>query len=338
MLIFDDSALPDRIDNIEIVNRVGRREITHVFHDVDGTHSLIRDWPPVMGLTLLTVIENGLPKGFDSDECVRRLIKLVGAKSSAETDRFCVESAGLSALTQMEWAIRCAVEEGTIPPEALDMDEYAMAVNSRIIREIWDGKELFDDIREPAKFKHYLKENTPKLFRVYEKVLNGACRDRNIAIALNNPESMRVKGSLEFMEHLRDLGAKNYFVTGAVIDFDKDGKPCGGMYDEVCAVGFEIGAGKTAEAIYGSTWDEKIPKDKVMEGICEREGIDPSSVLVVGDGRSEIASGVKMGAVTISRLTPSAVRSRELHRELSVNIIVSDYKSGNFLNLFSSNL
>ena len=47
------------IKNAEIVNKIGKREITHVFHDIDGTHSLIRQWHPVMSVTLeYTILEN----------------------------------------------------------------------------------------------------------------------------------------------------------------------------------------------------------------------------------------------------------------------------------------
>ncbi|MBN1553496.1 MAG: hypothetical protein JXA11_02030, partial [Phycisphaerae bacterium] len=116
MLFITDENVPDQFDNVEILRRVGRRGITHVFHDIDGTHSLIRDWPPVMSLTLHTVIFEGLPDGYDSPDNVRRLVEIVGAQPLEETDRFCVESAGLSALTQMEWAIRRAVEAGSIDP------------------------------------------------------------------------------------------------------------------------------------------------------------------------------------------------------------------------------
>ena len=332
-LYIDDSSFPDNIDNIEIINRFGKREITHVFHDIDGTHSLIRDWPPVMSLTLHSVIENGLPNGYDSDESIEKLIKRVGEKPLYETDKFCVESAGLSALTQMEWAIRRAVSEGSILLPC--MDENACRVNLEIIERIWAGDELFDDIYEPPFLKEYLKIHTPRLFFVYEKILNGACRDRNVQAALENPESMRVSGSFEFIKRLYELGAENYFVTGAVISYDKHGKPHGGMYEEVCAVGFDVGEGKMVKTVKGSTWDEKIPKAEVMKKLCKEENIDSSKVLIIGDGRSEIAAAAYMNAVTISRLPIDAVRQRELHKDLKTNIIVSDYTSPNFLKLFN---
>ena len=54
--------------DIELVNPFGKRKITHVFHDIDGTHSLIREWQPVMSLVLYYTILSGLPNGYDSED------------------------------------------------------------------------------------------------------------------------------------------------------------------------------------------------------------------------------------------------------------------------------
>ena len=104
-----------------IIKNFESRNIKYAFHDIDGTHSLIREWPPVMSICLYDVIVNGLPEDFDSKENEKRLINEAGTKELPETDRFCVESAGLSALTQMEWAIRRAVEEKTVKINFLEI-------------------------------------------------------------------------------------------------------------------------------------------------------------------------------------------------------------------------
>ena len=57
-----------------IVNDFQDTEILYAFHDIDGTHSLIREWPPVMSICLYDVIANGLPDDFDSPENEKRLI------------------------------------------------------------------------------------------------------------------------------------------------------------------------------------------------------------------------------------------------------------------------
>ena len=181
-------------------------KIKYAFHDIDGTHSLIRDWPPVMSICLYDVIKNGLPDDFDSSENQKRLISLAGTMKLSETDQFCIESAGLSALTQMEWAIRRAVEENTIK---VNCD---MQTNTQIIDSINNGIEYYDDLPETREMTAMLKEQTPRLFKLYEAVLNGFCRDKNLQKAKENPEKFRIKGSMKFLEFLKDNGVKNYFV------------------------------------------------------------------------------------------------------------------------------
>jgi phosphoglycolate phosphatase-like HAD superfamily hydrolase len=319
MFSIDDTDVGST-EKLEIVRHVGRRSITHAVHDVDGTHSLIRDWPPVMSRVIHYAMTCGLVEDFDSDAAVRSLIEDSGARKLEETDRFCVESAGLSALTQMEFGIRRAVELGNIPATAgVQLTDEERRGNSGIVERIWQGEERFDDVPQPESLRAFIRERTPRLFRLYETVLNGACRDRNTADAWKHPERWRVPGSLEFMRRLHSLGCVNYFVTGAVI------YPEGGMYEEVRAVRFEVGEGKMVEALEGSTWDRKMPKDEVMRALFRRLAVDPARVLVIGDGRSEIKAGVDMGCVAMSRLPSDARRPRELHRSLGVNYIVTDY-------------
>lgn len=296
-----------------LVRSFAERPITHAFHDIDGTHSLIRDWPPVMSIVLADVIANGLPEGFDSDQNHARLVAAAGAQPLPETDRFCIESAGLSALTQMEWAIRRSVEEGRIP---VDCDR---TLNVQKIRLIEQGVEIFDDLAETAEMECLLKDGTPRLFRFYERVLNGYCRDRNLASARKDPALFRVPGSMEFLRHLHENGVRNYFVTGAVVERGM------GMFEEVEALGYELGPGKRVENIIGSTWNDKLPKNIIMARMLRRLHIRGENVLVVGDGRAEISAGVGMGALTLSRLPKTAIVQRELHQRLGTHLIVPDY-------------
>lgn len=300
---------------IEIVKPVIDREIVCAFHDIDGTHSLIRNWPPVMSRVLYDTVVNGIPENITDEENINRLVSLCGVEKLDETDRFCVESAGLSALTQMEWAIR--------RHEELSHGRFDSETNSEIIRRIWNGEERLESIKEPKSYRDYLKDKTPDLFKGYEQVLNRFCRNKNLAEAKKDPEKFLVPGSMEFMRYLYDCGVKNYFVTGAVVD--KMAQPPMGIYEEVLELGFQIGKNRTVEDIFGSTWNEKIPKDEVMRRLVKKLGIKGENVLVVGDGRSEIAAGVALGAVTVSVLPENAKRQRELHRELGTNIMIRDY-------------
>ena len=305
-----------------IVKEFEDREIKCAFHDIDGTHSLIREWPPVMSICLYNVIVNGVPEDFDSKENEKRLIEICGTKELPETDRFCIESAGLSALTQMEWAIRRAVEEGTVK---VNCD---MATNSEIIKRIGNGEEIFDDLPETDEMNAMLIEKTPRLFKLYEAVLNGYCRDKNLEKAKKDPESFQVPGSVEFMKFLKDGGVKNFFVTGAVVEKGM------GMHEEVEGLGYKIGDGELVEDILGSTWTEKMPKEMVMKKLREDLGVDGKNILVVGDGRAEILAGAEMGAVVISRLPKQAEYQRNLHKELGANVIVEDYLNEDLFEIF----
>ncbi len=297
-------------------------KIEYAFHDIDGTHSLIRDWPPVMSICLYDVIKNGLPEDFDSIENQKRLISLAGTKKLPETDQFCIESAGLSALTQMEWAIRRAVQEETIK---VNCDK---STNSQIVDRINKGIEYYDDLPETPEMTEMLKAQTPRLFKLYEAVLNGFCRDKNLIKAKKNPNEFRIKGSMEFLEFLKDNGVKNYFVTGAVVEKGM------GMHEEVEALGYKIGKGELVEDIIGSTWTEKMPKDMVMQKLLKELGVKGENVLVVGDGRAEIQAGVEMGAFVVSRLPGNADFQRELHQKLGTDIIIKDFCDKEFLSLF----
>ena len=311
MVIFKNTDSPS------IVGAFEDREILYAFHDIDGTHSLIRDWPPVMSIVLHYVSEGGVPDGYDSDENLKRIIDLTGTKPLPETDSFCIESAGLSALTQMEWAIRRAIDKGHID---IPCDKEDNRAKIEMIRK---GGEIFEKPDSPE-LSAFLAVHTPRLFKFYEKVLNGFCRDKNLAIAKNDPDRFIVDGSKEFLAYLHENGVKNYFVTGAVVEKGM------GMHEEVETLGFEIGEGKLIEDLIGSTWTDKIPKDQIMERLLEKLGADGKNVLVIGDGRSEISAGVKMGALCVSRLEKKDAYRRNLHQQLGTHILVESYHEEDF--------
>ena len=194
-----------------------------------------------------------------------------------------------------------------------------MAVNAEIIDRIWAGNEYYDDLAETAEMTAMINEKTPRLFKLYEAVLNGFCRDRNLEEAKVNPDKYIISGSKEFMKFLRDNGVKNYFVTGAVVEKGM------GMHEEVETLGYKIGKGEIVEDIIGSTWTEKLPKDMIMKKLLRELGAKGEDVLVVGDGRAEIAASSEMGSVAISRLPKEAEYQRKLHVDLKTNIIVENY-------------
>jgi phosphoglycolate phosphatase-like HAD superfamily hydrolase len=188
------------------------------------------------------------------------------------------------------------------------------------------GEEIFEN-PDSEELTAFLTVHTPRLFKFYEKVLNGFCRDKNLELAKKDPDRFIVSGSKEFLDLLHKNGVKNYFVTGAVVEKGM------GMHEEVETLGFEIGNGKIVEDLIGSTWTDKIPKDQIMEKLLQTLGADGKNVLVIGDGRSEISAGVKMGALCVSRLEKTDTYRRNLHKTLGSNIVVESYLEEDFLAL-----
>lgn len=316
MLKIDPEKIPA---GVEKCSPFSARRITHAFHDIDGTHSLIREWVPVMTLVTGFTARYGMAQGQTIEEKAKNIARHQ-PEEFPEGNRFAVESAGLSALTQMEWALRRAGENGL----------YSLAgssekINSAIISAIWNGDEEFENFGESADFRKQLAADASMLFKVYELLLLEMGRNRNLADARISPDKWRVKGSIEFLKYLHDNGVKNYFVTGAVVEYASDGTPQGTMAEEIEALGLLPVKNDIVTKLAGSTWQEKLPKEKIMMEICRKENIDPSQLLIIGDGRSEIAAGVAMGAVTMSRLDTNAARARDIHKTLGTNIIVSEY-------------
>ena len=319
MLFADFTQIPEGM-GIEKVAPFDSRFITHAFHDIDGTHSLIREWVPVMTLCTGCISAEGCSESSSVEELVRQ-ISLHSPEEYPEAHRFAVESAGLSALTQMEWALRNALVAGRLSIPGTTKEKC-----SECIRRIWAGQEEFADVDESPDFRQRMVTMAERLFRAYEILLLKMGRDRNLAAARCNPAAWRVPGSMEFLAYLKSCGVKNYFVTGAVVEYDGEGHPHGTMVEEVLALGYEIGPGCLIEKLEGSTWREKLPKNRIMFNLCKKDGIQPRKVLVTGDGRSEIDAGAAMGALCISRLPETASRQREIHRALKTNLILERYE------------
>ena len=335
MISINDHNLPERGEGFEIVNRIGERQITHAFHDIDGTHSLIREWQPVMSICLHFAMGSRLDDDFDNQANRIWLIENAGKKALEETDRFCEESAGLSALTQMEWAIRRGFQLGNIAIPGYRFTEKDTEINNRIIERIWKGEEKFDELNESSEIKNYIARHAPRLFKLYEDILNRVCRDKNLEDAKKNPDRWQVPGSKQFLELLHKNGVKNYFITGAVVDTNSDRVT--GIHEEVVCLGYKIGRNELVEDIIGSTWNEKVTKIEAMRRLIEENKMNPEHILVVGDGRAEIQAAADMGSAAISRLDKNALRQAQIHRELGTNYITENYISKSFNNIFKTN-
>ena len=298
----------------ELVTPFAPRQISCVFHDIDGTHSKIREWVPVMTLVTGAVAAYGMFTGTPLE--IAAEIRRHRDESFPEAHRFAIESAGLSALTPMEWALRMARR----------LNNTSDGLNEEIIDAIWQGNELFDNAGESAEDLLQLKEQASALFKAYEILLLEMGRDQNLAAARKNPEEWRIPGSMDFLQFLKDNGVENYFVTGAVVEYDSSGSPKGTMYEEIKALEFQVGSGRLIEGFCGSTWDVKLPKIEIMRQLIHKKGLSPEQILVIGDGRSEIFAGKELGCITVSRLDIQAGRAREIHRQLKTNLIVPDFR------------
>lgn len=309
--------LQGEYSTIEVVNPFQPRNITHVFHDIDGTHSLIRDWVPVMALVNGAVAAYGMFPG--SAEEIAAAIYQHRNEEFTEARNFAIESAGLSALTQMEWALRMAKR----------LNNSSGELNEKIIKAIWQGQERFDDSAESPEEQALLAEQASKLFRAYEILLLQISRNKNLEAAKTDPAAWQVNSSMQFMEFLHRNNVKNYFVTGAVVEYDDQGNAQGFMAEEVITLGYKIGTGEIIEGFYGSCWDKKEPKNEIMQKLCKTLDINPENLLIIGDGRSEIAAAVELGALAISRLDENSLRAKDIHRRIGTNLIVKDYSQIN---------
>jgi phosphoserine phosphatase len=329
MAIIDAQRVQAHDHGVEVFLPFDPRKIKVAFHDIDGTFSTIREWEPVMSATLAYVIRFGMPASVE--EAFSYVCGHIEELRTGEGDRFCIESAGLSALTQMEWALRRSLQDGTLTDAPQIDSEEDRRSNDEIVRRIWAGEEDYESLETSVDRQAYMRRRTPDLFRLYERVLYDACRNRNLAEARINPGRFQIKGGIRFLEHLKHCGITSYFVTGSVVEHDANGKPHGGIYEEVVSIGIPIGPGLLVEDICGSAFDHKKPKPEVMEELARQLGIPGEEILVVGDGRSEIAAGKKLGAVCISRLNRDSLRQREIHRGLGTNMILDDYDKPSLL-------
>ena len=299
--------------SIEVINQFRNRQITHVFHDIDGTHSLIRDWVPVMTLVNGAVARYGMFEGNAQE--IAEAVYQHHNEDFSEARKFAIESAGLSALPQMEWALRMARR----------LDNRSDKLNEKIIEAIWQGQERFANDVEPPEEQIQLNTQASKLFKAYEILLLQMSRNKNLQAAQADPAAWRVKGSMDFMDFLHRNNVKNYFVTGAVVEYDVNGCATGFMAEEVETLGYKIGQNEVIDGFYGSAWDKKEPKNEIMQKLCKKLNIAPENLLIIGDGRSEIAAAVELGALAISRLDSNALRAREIHRQIGTDLIVEDY-------------
>ena len=85
MPFIDESAIAG--SSIALITPFGTRRFTHAIHDIDGTHSLIRDWPPVMSLSMHYAMTCGLADGFDAEARAQELVEQIGRAECREREK-----------------------------------------------------------------------------------------------------------------------------------------------------------------------------------------------------------------------------------------------------------
>lgn len=111
------------------------------------------------------------------------------------------------------------------------------------------------------------------------------------------PDDFLIKGSYEFISALFQKGIEIYIVSGTD---DSD------VRKEVEALGIT----KFVKQVSGAPFRKaKCSKDKVIKDLIGVRGLHGSELLIIGDGRVEVALGAQAGAVTIGAATDEIRRS-----------------------------
>jgi len=135
----------------------------------------------------------------------------------------------------------------------------------------------------------------------------------------HKPEDYRIKGSLEFLEALKEKGIDIYLASGTD---DVDVKR------EVKLVEIKQYVKHVAGAPHRRA---DCSKEAMISNLIENQGLRGSELVVIGDGKVEIGLGVEAGAITIGAATDEINRSgmNEYKRKKLIvagaHAIVSDF-------------
>jgi phosphoglycolate phosphatase-like HAD superfamily hydrolase len=110
------------------------------------------------------------------------------------------------------------------------------------------------------------------------------------------PEDFTIAGARQLLDSLREAGITLYVASGT------DHKD---VVREVGTLGFSDYFVEIAGAPEGST---DCSKEAVLRGLVEEAGLSGPEVVVIGDGRVEIALGREMGTVTLGVATDEVRR------------------------------
>jgi phosphoglycolate phosphatase-like HAD superfamily hydrolase len=134
-------------------------------------------------------------------------------------------------------------------------------------------------------------------------------------------DSMRVPGSLELLECLRDNGLELYLASGTDLVY---------VEQEVKLLGLDQFFGKH---IYGAVDDYKnFSKAMIIEQMIDKIGLEPEQLLGFGDGYVEIEQVRKVGGLAVGVASNELTREgidpwkRERLTAAGANMIIPDYR------------
>ena len=138
----------------------------------------------------------------------------------------------------------------------------------------------------------------------------------------SSPEDFMIKGSKEFIQALHNMGLKLYVASGT---------DHGDVVREVTALGLY----DYFEQISGAP-ERKVDcsKEAVIRLLIETMGFKGEELLVIGDGKVEIALGVEAGALTLGVAADEVKREglnpakRERLIKAGAHMIIEDYSCG----------
>ena len=187
---------------------------------------------------------------------------------------------------------------GKAPSEALKKKVDAYIDVSTGIQTVYQMEWLANEVAAagyPARDKWWYKEEYNRRLMAYIGAKREALRSGAVP-----PETYRIAGAAQFLCALKNAGVRLYLASGTDhTDMSEEARLVGvyDLFDEV------RGAPEHAAA---------CSKEAVLHMLFAEKGLSGNSVLVVGDGKVEIALGSAAGAFTLGAATDE-VRRRGLN-------------------------
>jgi phosphoglycolate phosphatase len=197
------------------------------------------------------------------------------------------------------------------------VEEFVMRLNGR--QTIYQMMHLAEEVarrggtpRDPLEYKHQYHD------LLWQQVGERVASVRSGAIPA---EEMRVPGSVELLQHLRDQGLTLYLASGTDLHY---------VRDEVALLGLDEFFGPH---IYGALDDyQSFSKQMIIRRMIEETGMAGENIVGFGDGFVEIEEIKKVGGVAVGVASNEETRAginawkRDRLVRAGADLIVGDYR------------